>query len=668
MESPKVLSLTFLVAAGVVAACAHSGSNQAGAPVPAESKSTKPPTPDPRVGLKPGATDAGQAVWNLRLVSATPPSQQFVNGINSDLAFTGHYLVQGSFNGYQVWDISNQRKPRLETAYVCPGSQSDVSVYRNLLFVSGENLAARLDCGTQPVEDSVSQERLRGLRIFDISDIAHPRNVGNVQTCRGSHTHSLLVDPKDQNTVYVYISGAAPIRSPSELPGCIIAPKDPNTALFRIEVIKVSLAHPEQARIVSTPRIFNDLTKPATHGETREDSLAEARAVAEAKASGGFIAVVHGKEEVVPPQAAAEMLDSTVKARGGTGAPTAADSAALRQAIPGIVDALMKAQMAQQPDSNAGPTQCHDITLYPGIGRAGGACGGYGLLLDITDPANPKRIAAAADSNFSYWHSATFNNSGSKILFSDEWGGGTQAKCRKTDPKEWGADAIFTLTGLRDMRFQGYYKLPAVQTPSENCVAHNGSLIPIPGRDVMVQAWYQGGLSVFDWTDPKHPKEIAYFDRGPLDPEKLELGGYWSTYWYNGFIYGSEITRGLDVFELQPSGFITQNEIDAAKSVKLDYFNTQGQVKFSWPASYSLARAYLDQLERSKGMDAGKITDARAELAQAEQASGAKESRILTQLVSRLERDVNGAGDQTKVQMLAGTLRELTSTSDLARR
>jgi hypothetical protein len=668
MESPNVLSLTFLVAAGVVAACAHSGSNQAGAPVPAESKSTKPPTPDPRVGLKPGATDAGQAVWNLRLVSATPPSQQFVNGINSDLAFTGHYLVQGSFNGYQVWDISNQRKPRLETAYVCPGSQSDVSVYRNLLFVSGENLAARLDCGTQPVEDSVSQERLRGLRIFDISDIAHPRNVGNVQTCRGSHTHSLLVDPKDQNTVYVYISGAAPIRSPSELPGCIIAPKDPNTALFRIEVIKVSLAHPEQARIVSTPRIFNDLTKPATHGETREDSLAEARAVAEAKASGGFIAVVHGKEEVVPPQAAAEMLDSTVKARGGTGAPTAADSAALRQAIPGIVDALMKAQMAQQPDSNAGPTQCHDITLYPGIGRAGGACGGYGLLLDITDPANPKRIAAAADSNFSYWHSATFNNSGSKILFSDEWGGGTQAKCRKTDPKEWGADAIFTLTGLRDMRFQGYYKLPAVQTPSENCVAHNGSLIPIPGRDVMVQAWYQGGLSVFDWTDPKHPKEIAYFDRGPLDPEKLELGGYWSTYWYNGFIYGSEITRGLDVFELQPSGFITQNEIDAAKSVKLDYFNTQGQVKFSWPASYSLARAYLDQLERSKGMDAGKITDARAELAQAEQASGAKESRILTQLVSRLERDVNGAGDQTKVQMLAGTLRELTSTSDLARR
>jgi len=664
----KYVLLTVLLLAGISTACSHSGSNQAGAPVPAESKSTKPPSPDPRIGLKPGATDAGQAVWNLRLVSATPPSQQFIDGINSDMAFTGHYVVQGSFNGYQVWDISNQQKPKLETAYVCPGSQSDVSVYRNLLFVSGENLAARLDCGTQAIEDTVSRDRLRGLRIFDISDIAHPRNVGNVQTCRGSHTHSLLVDPKDQDNVYVYISGQAPIRSPSELAGCVTAPKDPNTALFRIEVIKVPLAHPDQARIVSSPRIFHDLTKPATHGETREDSLAAAKEVAEAEAQGGFVAVVHGEPEVIPPQVVAKMLDSTVKARGGTGAPTGADSAALRQAIPGIVDALMKAEMAQEPDSNAGPTQCHDITLYPGIGRGGGACAGYGLLLDITDPANPKRIAAAADSNFSYWHSATFNNSGSKILFSDEWGGGTQAKCRKTDPKEWGADAIFKLSGQKDMQFQSYYKLPAVQTPTENCVAHNGSLIPIPGRDVMVQAWYQGGLSVFDWTDPKHPREIAFFDRGPLDPEKLELGGYWSTYWYNGFIYGSEITRGLDVFELQPSGFITQNEIDAAKSVKLEYFNTQGQVKFTWPASYSLARAYVDQLERSEDLDAGTIADLRAELATAEKSSGSAQSKVLAGLVSRLEADRSQAGDPTKVQLLAGTLRQLTSNPDLAGR
>jgi len=668
MASAKLIALSVAVGVGALAGCSHSGSNQAGAPVPAQSKSTQPPTPDPRVGLKSGRTDAGQAIWNLRLASSTPPSKQFLEGINSDLAFTGHYAVQGSFNGYQVWDISDPRKPKLETAYVCPGSQSDVSVYRNLLFVSGENLTARLDCGTQGIEDTVSQERLRGLRIFDISDIAHPKNVGNVQTCRGSHTHSLLVDPKDKDNVYVYISGQAPVRSSTELPGCVIAPKDPNTALFRIEVIKIPLAHPDQARIVSSPRIFQDLVAPPTHGETREDSLAEAKAVAEAKANGGFIAVIHGKEEVLQSEDVAELLNRTVKARGGTGAPTGADSAALRQALPTIVDSAMKAQMAQEPDSTAGPTQCHDITLYPAIGRAGGACAGYGLLLDITDPAHPKRLAAASDSNFSYWHSATFNNSGSKMLFSDEWGGGVQPKCRKTDPKEWGADAIFTLSGPSSMQFQSYYKMPAPQLPSENCVAHNGSLIPIPGRDVMAQAWYQGGVSVFDWTDPKHPKEIAYFDRGPLDPEKLELGGYWSTYWYNGYIYGSEITRGLDVFELQPSGFLTQNEIDAAKSVKLDYFNTQGQVKFTWPASYSLARAYLDQLERSNGLEQSKIASARAELASAEKSSGATQGAALARLVSQLETESTGAADAAKVQLLAGTLKQLEYQPDLARR
>jgi hypothetical protein len=289
-------------------------------------------------------------------------------------------------------------------------------------------------------------------------------------------------------------------------------------------------------------------------------------------------------------------------------------------------------------------------------------------LLDISDPAHPKRIAAASDSNFSYWHSATFNNSGSKMLFSDEWGGGTQPKCRKTDPKEWGADAIFTLSGQSSLQFQSYYKMSAPQLPSENCVAHNGSLIPIPGRDVMAQAWYQGGVSVFDWTDPKHPKEIAYFDRGPLDPEKLELGGYWSTYWYNGYIYGSEITRGLDVFELQPSGFLTQNEIEAAKSVKLDYFNTQGQVKFSWPASYSLARAYLDQLERSSGLDTGTIARTRSELANAEKSSASEKNAGLSRLVSELEVAVNGAADAAKVQLLAGTLKQLKYQPDLAGR
>jgi hypothetical protein len=363
----------------------------------------------------------------------------------------------------------------------------------------------------------------------------------------------------------------------------------------------------------------------------------------------------------------AQLLDSVVKARNGTGAPTAADSAALRQALPGIVAGAIKAHEAQMPDSNAGPTQCHDITLYPEIGLGGGACAGYGLLLDIRDPANPQRIGAASDSNFSYWHSATFNNEGSKLLFSDEWGGGMQPKCRKTDKPQWGADAIFTLAARRNMQFQSYYKLPAPQTTEENCVAHNGSLIPIPGRDVMVQAWYQGGVSVFDWTDPKHPKEIAFFDRGPWDPAKLELGGYWSTYWYNGYIYGSEILRGLDIFELKPSGFISQNEIDAAKSVHLDYFNTQGQVKFTWPKTFSLARAYVDQLERAKGLDAGKISAVRVALANAEKASGVKQQEALTQLTTQLKADVSGAGDSAKVQTLAEVVRELATEPSLAR-
>jgi hypothetical protein len=665
MASPKIVSLSLAIVLAFLAACAHSTS---GAGSPGGSRSTAAPRPDPRVGLRGGKTDAAEAVWNLRVVSKTPPSEQFVDGINSDLAFTGHYAIQGSFSGYQVWDISNPSRPALETAYFCPGSQSDVSVYHNLLFVSGENLAARLDCGAQGIEDTVSTERLRGIRIFDIGDIAHPKNVGNVQTCRGSHTHTLLVDPKDRDNVYIYISGQAPVRSPTELAGCVSAPKDPNSALFRIEVIKVPLARPDQAKIVSSPRIFNDLVAPPRHGDTPEDSVAAIKEVADAKAAGGFTGMFHGKEEVVHPQWVAQLLDSIVKARQGTGAPTAADSATLRQALPGIIEGAMKARQAQMPDSNAGPTQCHDITVYPAIGLAGGACAGYGLLLDIRDPAHPVRLAAASDSNFSYWHSATFNNDGSKILFSDEWGGGVQPKCRKTDKPEWGADAIFTLADRKNMQFQSYYKLPVVQTPEENCVAHNGSLIPIPGRDVMVQAWYQGGLSVFDWTDPKHPKEIAYFDRGPLDPNKLELGGYWSTYWYNGVIVGSEITRGLDIFELKPSGFITQNEIEAAKSVHLDYFNTQGQVKFTWPKTYSLARAYLDQLERSNGMEAGKIAAAREELAQAEKASGARQQEALAHLFSRLEADANGAGDTAKVQTLAGVVRELAAAPRLAGR
>jgi len=661
MAPAQLTSLSLTLALVSLAACAHSTSSSSGSASPKESMSTTAPSPDPRVGLRAGKMDAAEAVWNLRVLSKTPPSEQFVDKTNSDLAFTDRYAIQGNYNGYQVWDIANPRHPALKDAYVCPASQSDVSVYKNLLFVSGENLSARLDCGTEGVKDTVSTQRLRGIRIFDISDIAHPKNVGNVQTCRGSHTHSLLVDPKDPENVYVYISGSSQVRSASELPGCVggMPSQNPNSAWFRIEVIKVPLAHPEQAAIVSSPRIFNDLVAPPKHGESPEDSIATAQKLAAAKAAGEFIAVIPGDEEyIIPSEHSRMMLDSIVKERGGSGEPTAADSATLRHGIPLLVAKMMGAQ----PDSTAGPTQCHDITLYPAIGLAGGACAGYGLLLDIRDPAHPVRIGAVSDSNFSYWHSATFNNDGTKLLFSDEWGGGGQPKCRKTDKREWGADAIFTIAGQK-MQFQSYYKLPAPQTAEENCVAHNGSLIPIPGRDVMVQAWYQGGLSVFDWTDATHPKEIAFFDRGPVDSTKMEDGGYWSTYWYNGVIVGSEISRGLDIFELTPSGLISQNEIDAAKSVHQDYLNTQGQVKLVWPATFSLARAYVDQLERSKGLGAGEISGVRESLAGAEKAGGTKRQEALTQLAARLDGDAGGAGDPAKVRALAGAVRELAGTA-----
>jgi LVIVD repeat len=622
--------------------------------------STAAPTPDPRIGLRGGEYNAAEAIWNLRVVSETKPSEKFVTGVNSDLAFLGNYVLQGSFSGYQVWDISNPRQPVIKTAYFCPGSQSDVSVYRNLLFVSGEDLGARIDCGAEGVKDTVSKDRLRGIRIFDISDISKPKPVGNVQTCRGSHTHSLLVDPKDPENVYVYISGSAPVRSPNELAGCVnLAPdKDPNSALFRIEVIKVPLAHPEQAAIVSSPRIFTGLEAPPVHGETSADKAEKAKEVAAAKARGAYTAVIFGEEEVAPDSWANGQLAAIVKERGGTGAPTAADSAELRKRLPDIIRKMVGgADPNGPPPPRKGPSQCHDITLYPAIGRGGGACGGYELLLDISDPAHPTRLNAAADSNFSYWHSATFNNDGSKVLFSDEWGGGMQPKCRSTDPREWGADAIFTVAGSA-MNFQSYYKLPAPQTKNENCVAHNGSLIPIPGRDIMVQGWYQGGISVFDWTDAAHPREIAFFDRGPADTT-LKLSGSWSAYWYNGVIVSSEITRGLDIFELAPSAFISQNEIDAAKTVHFDYYNTQGQQKFTWPASFALARAYVDQLERSGGLAAGRISSVRSQLSAAESAAAGNRASSLNSLATQLDNDAGGSRDAAKVRALASTLRDL---------
>jgi hypothetical protein len=421
------------------------------------------------------------------------------------------------------------------------------------------------------------------------------------------------------------------------------------------------LAHPEQARVVSSPRIFQDLTEAPTHPEASED-IAEARRQADsARAAGGLTAVIKSPRDTIPivlgPNFIRTRLDSIVKARGGTGTPTAADSATLRANVQQIVDLIVNPP--NRPSGpRPGPTQCHDITVYPAIGLAGGACGGYGLLLDIRDVTNPRRIGAAADSNFSFWHSATFNNDGSKILFTDEWGGGLQARCRPTDKPEWGANAIFTLANNK-MDFKSYYKLPAPQTRNENCVAHNGTLIPVPGRDIMAQAWYQGGVSVFDWTDPAKPFEIAYFDRGPMDSTKLVGAGSWSAYWYNGYIVSSEIARGLDIFELTASPLLSQNEIDAAKLVRFEYLNAQEQQKLVWPASFVVARAYLDQLARSGGMPAARINTTRDALSAAERASGQAQKDALRQIATQLNGDLSTSSDQGKVRLLVGVVNDL---------
>jgi hypothetical protein len=554
---------------------------------------------DPRIGLRGGWNDAAEAARGLELIAHKNRPEHFFNPassgdfgfINADIAFSGNYLFLGGFNGIQIWDISNSKSPTLRSSLVCPGGQGDLSVYRNLLFMSVEETRGRLDCGSQGVADTVSAERFRGVRIFDITDIDHPKQVADVQTCRGSHTHTLVTDPKDPANVYIYVSGTSPSRPVAELAGCAgAAPlEDPSNPYFRIEIIKVPVAAPQSARIVSSPRIFADtagniagLWKGGAHGEGTQES--------------------------------------------------------------------------------AQTNQCHDITVYSSFGLAAGACAGNGILLDIRDPANPKRIAAVTDPNFAYWHSATFSNDARKVLFSDEWGGGVAAKCRATDNPKWGADAIFTLTG-NNLSPAGYYKLPVAQTELENCVAHNGSLIPVPGRDIMSQAWYQGGVSVFDFTDPAHPVEIAFFDRGPMDATKLALGGYWSAYWYNGHLYGSEIGRGLDVFDLKPTAQLSQNEIDAAKLVHFDVLNPQNQPKIVWPASFVVARAYVDQLTRSTGIPRARSSLVARDLDRAERLKGTAQRTALTRLATQLDSDAGSSNDAARVQALAAVVRELASAN-----
>jgi hypothetical protein len=552
-------------------------------------------TTDPRATLKSGWKDAGEAAWNLHVVSTTWKPEAMYDAknlgnfsfMNSDLAFAGKHVFQGNFNGFQIWDASDPRHLKLTTAYPCPGGQGDLSVWGHLMFMSVEETRGRVDCAAGGVKDTVSAERFRGVRIFDISDIEHPTLITQVQTCRGSHTHTLVEDPKDKGVVYIYVQGTSLVRSPNELAGCsgALPDKDPNTSLFRIEVIRVPLANPAEAKVVNTPRIFAD-------------------------SSGAIAGLWKGGEHGAGTQATART------------------------------------------------DQCHDITAYPAIGLAAGACSGNGIILDIKDPANPKRIAEVMDPNFAYWHSANFSNDGGKVLFTDEWGGGVAPRCRASDKLTWGADAIFTLKD-RALTLAGYYKLPVAQTSTENCVAHNGAIIPVPGRDIMAQGWYQGGVSVFDFTDPAHVQEIAYFDRGPVNADTLHIGGSWSAYWHNGYIWSSEIARGLDVLELAPSELLSANEIAAAKLVQHEVNNPQNQMKNSWPASAVVARAYLDQLVRGQGLPAARTTAISGAIDAAEAATGAKRKSAYAALAKTLAADVTGAADPSRVHALAAVLAEL---------
>jgi hypothetical protein len=646
------------LAATLLTLSACAGAKPATTPTPRYSPAT-----DPRVGLKAGLLDAQEAVSNLKVTGKAVSPDGFLGVTNSDLAFTGKYAIQGNYNGPVIWDISNPNRPSLVTAFPCPASQNDISVYRNLMFMSAEAQNGRVDCLPGGVREAVSTERMRGVRIFDITDITAPKLIANVQTCRGSHTHTVLEDPKDRENIYIYVSGSSGIRPAAELAGCVadVDASDPSSSRLRIEIIKVPLANPASASVVGRANIFAGLSAPPRHGLSDADLAVEEANLARARAAGGFIArnPQSGRDMVLPPRMVGPILDSLVKARGGSGAPSAADSAQLRRDAQAVMNRTFAAAAAPEGGAVSERSQCHDITVYPALGLAGGACEGHGLLLDISDPVNPVRLDAVADSNFAYWHSATFNNDGTKLLFSDEWGGGGAPKCREGDKPEWGANAIFTIEN-RKLKFQSYYKLPAYQSENENCVAHNGSLIPIPGRDIMVQAWYQGGISVFDWSDPAKPFEIASFDRGPVDSTRMVSGGSWSVYWYNGSIVSSEIARGLDVAEMIPSEFVTQNEIDAANTVKWDYLNAQGQPKIEWPPSFPLAKAFTDQLERKGCVNSTRIGAIRSQISTAERASGAARNTALNALVKELDGD--RACDPNKVDMLKKALQDLQIT------
>lgn len=491
--------------------------------------------PDP-TAVRDVSIDVAQGTAGAETIDAeeedetSEPRPSLLNFANTDMTFVGDVLVAGNYHGFNAYDISNPASPQLLSSVVCPGGQGDVSVIGNLLIMSVEQTRGRLDCGLQGVAEPASDERFRGIRIFDVSDFSMPVQVGAVQTCRGSHTHTVVSDPDEMGNIYVYGSGSSSVRPDDEMSECSDESpyQNPDSALFRIDVIKIPVARPYDAEVVNRPFIFSD------------------------------------------PQA-------------------------------GVLAGLWEGgDHGKGTQTTASTNHCHDITAFPEIGVAAGACSGNGILIDITDPENPKRLDQVIDTGFAYWHSATFNNDGSKVIFTDEWGGGSRPRCRASDPMNWGADAIYDIVDGK-LQYRSHYKMSAPQTEQENCVAHNGSLVPVPGRDIFVQAWYQGGISVMDFTDSSNPVEIAYFDRGPVDEKELILGGYWSAYWYAGRVFGTEIARGLDVLSLSPSDYLSANEIAAASYQTPDVVvNAQQQKRYEWPVEPAVALAYIDQLSRSE--------------------------------------------------------------------
>ena len=587
---------------------------------------------DARAGLSPGFEDAGQALMNMELVASLPKPPGFFDPANpaglpparpeedsdesaeadedgqdnddnewgerspllsfsnTDMAFSGDVMVAGSYHGFNVYQLQEDGVPKLFSSVVCPGGQGDVSIVGDLLIMSVEQTRGRVDCGLEGVGEDISDDRFRGLRIFDISDLARPVQVGQVQTCRGSHTHSVVSGPGEDGKIIVYNSGTSSVREGEELDGCVDeSPGDERTSLFRIDVIEIPVDDPAGARIVSSPAVFAD---PET-----------------GRLAGLWKGGDHG--------------DDTQETRQ--------------------------------------TNQCHDITVFPERGIAAGACAGNGIIFDISDPLNPQRMDEVVDQGFAYWHSATFNNDGTKVLFTDEWGGGSRPRCRAYDPLTWGADAFYDIVDGK-LEFRSYYKLPAPQLEQENCVAHNGSIVPVPGRDIFVQAWYQGGISVIDFTDSANPVEIAYFDRGPIHEEHLILGGFWSTYWYNGRIYGTEIARGLDVVALVPSEHLSENEIAAAVVADQgELFNPQQQFPVTWPAEPVVARAYLDQLERSKALSKPVMDDLNAALDRSASRlhDGARDAELaarLESLAAAVDEDSGDAITQKRRAALAETL------------